>query len=88
MRAYGRVAGDRAVNREAWDEVKQLFAPSVSVESRRKIVGFQRIDVPSSQWPQDMRRYLETGMVRSATRFWPCEAIALPSCDWRWARQI
>ena len=60
-------AGSRlidAVNREAWDEVNQLLAPSVSVESRRKIVGFQRIDVPSSQWPQDMRRYLETGMVR------------------------
>ena len=60
-------AGSRlidAVNREAWDEVTQLLASSVSVESRRKIVGFARIDVPSSQWPQDMRRYLETGMVR------------------------
>ncbi|WP_442387489.1 BTAD domain-containing putative transcriptional regulator [Mycobacterium sp.] len=60
-------AGSRlidAVNREAWDEVKQLLAPYVSVESRRKIVGFPRIDVPSSEWPQDMRRYLETGMVR------------------------
>lgn len=60
-------AGSRlvsAVNREAWDEVTQLLASSVSVESRRKIVGFQRIDVPSSQWPDDMRRYLEAGMVR------------------------
>ena len=53
-----------AVNREAWDEVRQLVAPHVSVESRRKIVGFDRIDVPSSQWPEDMKRYLETGMVR------------------------
>jgi DNA-binding SARP family transcriptional activator len=60
-------AGSRlvdAVNREAWDEVAQLLASSVSVESRRKIVGFARVDVPSSQWPQDMRRYLETGLVR------------------------
>ncbi len=60
-------AGSRlidAVNREAWDEVAQLLAPSVSVESRRKIVGFSRIDVPKNKWPQDMRRYLETGMVR------------------------
>ncbi|WP_066972719.1 BTAD domain-containing putative transcriptional regulator [Mycobacterium sp. 852002-50816_SCH5313054-b] len=60
-------AGNRlidAVNREAWDEVAQSLAPYVATESRRKIVGFSRIDVPSSQWPQDMRRYLETGMVR------------------------
>ncbi len=60
-------AGSRlidAVNREAWEEVAQLLAPYVSTESRRKIVGFSPIDVPSSQWPQDMRRYLETGMVR------------------------
>lgn len=60
-------AGSRmidAVNREAWDEVAQALAPYISVESRRKIVGFARIDVPSSQWPEDMRRYLETGMVR------------------------
>ncbi|MGO9155528.1 AAA family ATPase, partial [Mycobacterium sp.] len=53
-----------AVNREAWQEVAQLLAPYVSVESRRKIVGFPRIDVPSSQWPEDMRHYLENGMVR------------------------
>ena len=60
-------AGSRlidAVNCEAWDEVKQLLARYVSVESRRKIVGFARSDVPSSQWPQDMRGYLQTGMVR------------------------
>ncbi len=45
-------------------EVTELLAPRVSVESRRRIVGFARLDVPSSQWPEDMRRYLETGMVR------------------------
>ena len=53
-----------AVEREAWDEVVQLFAPFVSVESRRRIVGFPRIDLPSGQWPHEMRRYLQTGMVR------------------------
>ena len=39
-----------AVDREAWDEVEQLFAPEVSVESRRKIVGFTQIDLPPSEW--------------------------------------
>ena len=60
-------AGSRlidAVNREAWDEVDQLLASCVSVENRRKIVGFPRIDVPSRQWPEDMRHYLKTGLVR------------------------
>ncbi|MDT5188459.1 MAG: hypothetical protein QOI28_710, partial [Mycobacterium sp.] len=53
-----------AVNREAWDEVAQLFAPHVALENRRKIVGFPRIDLPSGQWPHDMRRYFQTGLVR------------------------
>lgn len=53
-----------AVNRQAWDEIERLLASHVSVESRRKIVGFPRIDVPSSRWPRDMGRFLQTGMVR------------------------
>lgn len=60
-------AGDRvidAVNREAWDEVALLLAPSVTVESRRKIVGFPRIEVSSTQWPENMKPFLATGMVR------------------------
>lgn len=60
-------AGDRvidAVNREAWDEVAHLLAPSVTVESRRKIVGFPRIEVSSTQWPENMKPFLATGMVR------------------------
>ncbi len=37
--------------REAWDEVEQLSAPaSVSVENRRKIVGFARVHFPSSEY--------------------------------------
>ncbi|WP_445164442.1 BTAD domain-containing putative transcriptional regulator [Mycobacterium sp. Dal123C01] len=54
-----------AVEREAWDEVRALLASEVSVESRRKIVGFARFDLPSRQWPLEVRRYLELGMVRN-----------------------
>ena len=40
------------------------FLHTCPSRSRRKIVGFPRIDIPSRQWPQDMRHFLETGMVR------------------------
>ena len=60
----------------------QLFAPYVSVESRRKIVGFPRIDVPSSQWPKDMRHFLDTGMVRYRHASLRCAVSGLPSPDW------
>ena len=41
MRAYERSAvSTAAVHREAWGEVEQLIASNVSVENRRKIVGF------------------------------------------------
>ena len=53
-----------AVHREAWDEVVQLFAPNVSIESHRKIVGFPRATIPSVEWPDEMRRFLRSGMVR------------------------
>ncbi len=53
-----------AVHREAWDEVVQLFAPYVSIESHRKIVGFPRTTLPSGEWPDGMRRFLRSGMVR------------------------
>src|ERR1700730_11612364 len=53
-----------AVHREAWEEVEQLLAPEVVVESRRKIVGFARINLPSAEWPHEMRRFLQIGMVR------------------------
>ncbi len=53
-----------AVNREAWDEVGGLLAPYVSIESRRKIVGFPQKSIPSSEWLDDMRHYLQAGLVR------------------------
>ena len=46
---------EAAVNREAWGEVEQAHAPIGSIESRRKIVGFERIDLPSSKWQAGQR---------------------------------
>ena len=54
-------AGERAlalVNRHAWDEFEQLFAPEVAVESHRKIVGFTGADLPPGEWPRLNRRAL------------------------------
>lgn len=53
-----------AVNREAWEDLEQLFASNVITESRRKIVGFAPVEVPSHQWLGEMRHYLKLGMVR------------------------
>ncbi|WP_082952862.1 BTAD domain-containing putative transcriptional regulator [Mycobacterium sp. 852002-10029_SCH5224772] len=55
-------AGERvtsAINHEAWDEFEKLFAPDGFIESRRKVVGFGQIDVPSGEFPQLNRRVLE-----------------------------
>ncbi len=58
-------AGERvmaAVDRAAWDELEQLFAPDAVVESRRKIVGFA--PTKAGQWLRETRRLLETGALR------------------------
>lgn len=52
-----------AVDRKAWDEVQLLFAPSISIESRRQIVGFPPATLSPSRWAQEMVRYLQVGMV-------------------------
>ncbi len=62
VQAIYRVAA--AVERESWDELKPLFAPVVDLENRRNIVGFARTDLPSGEWQDTMKRYLEIGMVR------------------------
>ena len=49
MRTGERVVA--AIDREAWDEIEQLFAPEVFVESRRKMVGFTQVDIPADEWP-------------------------------------
>ncbi|MEB3067809.1 BTAD domain-containing putative transcriptional regulator [[Mycobacterium] vasticus] len=58
--------GDRliaAVDRGSWDEFEQMFAPDATLESRRKIVGFKPIDLPSD-WVHQNRLILETGGAR------------------------
>jgi tetratricopeptide (TPR) repeat protein len=49
------------INSEAWDELDQLFAADVVVESRRKIVG---LALPSDAVRRGLRRELETGALR------------------------
>jgi DNA-binding SARP family transcriptional activator len=51
---------EAAVDREAWDEVEDLLATDVSIESRRKMVGFTRDDVS----PGETIRLLENGGLR------------------------
>ncbi len=55
---------DGAVHRDTWDAVEQLISPDISVENRRKIVGFRRVDLPSSEYASQARRYHEVGPVR------------------------
>ena len=62
VREIGRV--DTAVHRGAWGEVEQLIASNISVENRRKIVGFPRADFPSSEYASQARLYHEIGPVR------------------------
>ncbi|OBH88839.1 BTAD domain-containing putative transcriptional regulator [Mycobacterium sp. E2733] len=53
--------GATAIDREAWDEFEQLFAPEGVVESRRKITGgFARKDFSHSE----ARRIAESGALR------------------------
>ncbi|MEA3151502.1 MAG: hypothetical protein QOD56_2441, partial [Gammaproteobacteria bacterium] len=56
-----------AINREAWDEFEQLYAPDVSIESHRKIVSFTHAAVaivPPESWAHEVRRVLGTSGVR------------------------
>ena len=54
-----------AIDREAWDEFEQMFAPEGSVESRRKIVGFKPTEFASDEVIRQTRRDLETGIMRA-----------------------
>lgn len=53
-----------ALDREAWDEVQQLFSPHVVVESRRKMVRFNLDDLSSGAWAREVRRLSENGALR------------------------
>jgi DNA-binding SARP family transcriptional activator len=53
-----------AVDREAWDEFEQMFAPDSVLESRRKIVGFTPADLPAADWRHHHRLAIETSGAR------------------------
>ncbi|MEM6106015.1 BTAD domain-containing putative transcriptional regulator [Mycobacterium sp. 050272] len=50
-----------AMHRGDWDEVERLFAPEVSIENRRKVVG---LTLSSDAMRAGLRRELEMGTVR------------------------
>nr|WP_082971202.1 BTAD domain-containing putative transcriptional regulator [Mycobacterium sp. 852002-51971_SCH5477799-a] len=50
-----------AVHRKDWDEFERLFAPNVSIENRRRIVG---VGFPSDAARREMRRELEADATR------------------------
>jgi DNA-binding SARP family transcriptional activator len=47
---------EAAANHEAWDELEQLYAPDILVESRRKITGFTQRDLAPGDWGSVSRR--------------------------------
>ncbi|WP_137146718.1 BTAD domain-containing putative transcriptional regulator [Mycolicibacterium sp. CR10] len=55
---------DAAVDREDWADFAGLFATNVSVESRRKVVGFDRLVFSSSECVREIRQICETDAVR------------------------
>lgn len=62
VRAVGRL--DDAASRGVWSEVEEVLAPSVSVESRRKIVGLSQIELSPSEWASEAKRFPDIGIVR------------------------
>lgn len=55
---------EAAFDREAWQEVEQLYAPTVLVESRRRLVGFGPHNLPAIEWAREARRYRAMFTVR------------------------
>ena len=49
---------EEAVSRGWWSEVEQAHAPIGSIESRRKIVGFERIDLPAEKMASGADRFI------------------------------
>nr|WP_209923621.1 BTAD domain-containing putative transcriptional regulator [Mycolicibacterium lutetiense] len=62
VRAIRRL--DDSASREGWDELDQVFAPRISLESRRKIVGFSRTEISPSEWAGRAKRFPEIGVVQ------------------------
>jgi class 3 adenylate cyclase len=53
-----------AVASEAWGEFDRLFAPDISIESRRKVIGFKKTDVPSNEIMRQTWGDLRAGTIR------------------------
>ncbi|WP_216638202.1 BTAD domain-containing putative transcriptional regulator [Mycobacterium sp. 1423905.2] len=62
VRAVERL--DAAVHRSAWRELELVIAPSISVENRRKIVGFPNTEFTAHEYSSEARRYHAVGPVR------------------------
>ncbi len=62
-----------AVSRRAWSEVEREHAPLGSIESRRKIVGFKRIELPASAMASGADRFIRD--MRAVQRRRPIIAI-------------
>ncbi|WP_308208590.1 BTAD domain-containing putative transcriptional regulator [Mycolicibacterium fortuitum] len=62
VRAIRRL--DDSAAREAWGELDQVFAPRISLESHRKIVGFTRTEVSPSEWASRAQSFFEIGVVQ------------------------
>ncbi|MGV0796152.1 BTAD domain-containing putative transcriptional regulator [Mycolicibacterium elephantis] len=62
VRALRRL--DTAFDRRAWDELEEQLAPRVTVESRRKVVGITRVDVPADEWVHAAMSFPAIGAVR------------------------
>ena len=54
---------DAAIDREAWDEIEQLFASDVCIESRRRIVGHPCVELSPRAWIREVQRARKVGMV-------------------------
>ena len=76
-----------AIDREAWDEVEQLFAPDVvareSPEDRRLYPGRPPIGASGDIGVEAHSR--DWGRTRTVKSLSPCEASAWLSLDWSWA---
>ncbi|GAT12674.1 putative ATPase [Mycolicibacterium novocastrense] len=53
-----------AADRQAWEEYRSLYAPDVTVESRRKMVGFTKEDLAVGDWPRLAERVADSETVR------------------------
>ncbi len=59
LRAIDRL--DALLAHDAWHEVENLFATSISVENRRRIVGYPPLVFASREWAREVRRIRELG---------------------------